>query len=109
MEESVTHLFFFMQKIHEEKERIVSAINNLYDGVKEDEASKLISNKQVQRFGKEISSQILVEILGVTFFELLEKNWVLCQQHLLAYHAKNSYKLKVSQKAIELHELRNRR
>ena len=81
-------------------------MGNLYLGIKEDEASKFVQDDQIKIFGKEIASQILVDIVGESFFELLDKNMILLRRHLMAYHVRKSYQLKVDEKRAWLNDIK---
>jgi len=109
MEGSVASLFFFGQKVTEEEKRFYEVVNSLYDGVKESNAAKQVSDASVQKFSKEIVGNILTDILKVSFFDLLEINMILCKRTLLSYHAKNSYQIKVRQQEQAMEEIKRRR
>lgn len=81
-------------------------MGNLYLGIKEDEAAKFVQDDQIKIFSKEIVSHILVEIVGESFFELLDKNMILLRRHLMAYHVKKSYELKVHEKRAWLNDIK---
>ena len=102
METGITTLFFFGKKVIEEERKFSNAVGNLYYGIKEDEAAKQVSDDELQIFSKEIASQILVEITGCQFFDLLDKNMVLLKRQLMAYHCKKAYQLKVGQRRDDI-------
>ena len=79
-------------------------MGDLYHGIKQDEAAKHVQDDHLQAFSKEITSQILVEITGCTFFDLLDKNMILLKRQLMAYHAKKAYQLKLKEKAQWLND-----
>ena len=104
MDQSITGFFFFGQKVLEEESKFNNAVGKLYLGIKEDQASKFVQDDEIKIFGKELASQILVDIVGESFFELLDKNMILLRRHLMAYHAKKAYQLKVDEKKAWLNE-----
>ncbi len=79
-------------------------MGDLYLGIKEDQASKFVPYDEIKIFGKELASQILVDIVGESFFELLDKNMILLRRHLMAHHAKKAYQLKVDEKRAWINE-----
>jgi hypothetical protein len=83
-------------------------VAKIYTGIKEDEASKLVQDDTVKLFSKEIAAHILSDVLNCSFFDLENKNIILCQRHLLAYHAKKAYELKINEKRNQIIEQRKR-
>lgn len=106
MAKDIASFFFFGQKVLKDESEFANAVGRLYLGIKEDEASNLVQDDEVKIFGKELASQILVDIVGCSFFELLEKNMILLRRHLMAYHAKKAYQLKVDEKRAWINEQR---
>ena len=104
-----TGSFFFGQKVLEEEKRFSETVANLYIGIKEDEAAKFVQDEILQKFNKEIVGQVLTQILGCSFFDLQDKSMILCQRHLIAYHAKKAYQLKVHEKREWLNKMHNQR
>lgn len=79
-------------------------MDSLYSGIKEDPIAKSISSNVLKTFSKEIVGQILTEVTGCTFFELQDKSMILLQRHLMAYHAKKAYQLKVHDARVRIDE-----
>lgn len=104
MAHNIARSFFFGQKVLEEEKRFSEAVASLYLGIKEDDAAKFVQDEILQKFNKEIAGQILTQILGCSFFDLQDKSMILCQRHLIAYHAKKAYQLKVDEKRAWLNE-----
>jgi hypothetical protein len=97
MDGGFANRFFFGQKVLEEERRLNDAIHSAYSGVMADEAASQVSDDFVKEFSKESTAQTLVELVGVSFFELLDIDNNLLNRHLMAYHSNKAYQMKIQQ------------
>lgn len=108
MESILTNCFFFAQKIQDFENKFNAAINNLYAQIKGDEVEDHNLKEKANKVGKDLTAQLLCDILKVSILDLMDINLTFVRRQLYSYHVQQAYKLRKEQLRADIRKLKTR-